>query len=273
MAIPRKRRGVPRSFAGGVEAPTAEVRTFTALGAPSPCGVGATPLARSILRSGAAALLALALAGCDPYVQGNGVYYEESRNDVAPFVGLHVEDGIAVTVTAQAAAQSVLVGGDANVVPYIRTEVRMDGGRPVLHVLIPEQFDRTIPPLAVIAAPSFEYVRATQGARVSVWDAGTAIFTAVADQGSWLRVDGKSGVDPAGETIEVALASGAVLDATRYPVSQTASVELSGASNARLHSDGPVTGTVADASVLDNLYGTGDCAAVVKDASSQVSCH
>lgn len=255
-----------------MEALGAGVPTSSALSSPSTCSGRATPLARSVLRSGAAALLALGLAACDTFVQGNGIYYEEYRDDVAPFVGLHVEDGIQATVTAQAAAQRVLVSGDATVVPYIHTEVKMDGGRPVLHVFIPEPFDKTIPPATVIEVPSFEYVVATQGARVRVGNAGTAIFTVVADQGSAIQLSGRSGVDPAGETIEVELASGAVLDATRYPVSNTAAVDLSGASAARLHSDGPVTGTVANASLLDNLYGTGHCAGVSKDDTSTVTC-
>ncbi len=272
MAISRERRGVPRPQVGEVEGSGAGVPTFSALCSPSTCGGRATPLARSVLRAGAAALLALALGGCDTFVQGNGVYFEEIREGVPSFVGLHVEDGIQATVTAQAASQRVLVSGDANVVPHIRTEVKVDGGLPVLHVFIAENFDKTIPPGAVIEVPSFEYVLATQGARVRVANAGTAIFTVVADQGSALEVSGRNGVDPAGETIEVYLSSGAVLDATRYPVSATATVDLGGASTARLHSDGPVTGTVANASLLQNLYGTGHCAGVVKDDTSTVTC-
>lgn len=271
MAISRERRGVPRPTAGGVEASGAGAPTSSSLSSPSTCGVRATLLAR-VLRSGAVGLLALALGGCDTLVQGNGVYFEEVREDVGPFVGLRVEDGIQATVTAQTAAQRVLVSGDANVVRIIRTEVEVGAGRPVLHVFIQETFERTIPPAVVVEVPSFEYVSATQGSRIRVGNAGTDIFTVVADQGSAVQLLGKDDVDPAGETIEVEIASGAVLDATRYPVSATASVALSGASAAKLHSDGPVTGTVANASRLENLYGTGHCALVSKDDTSTVSC-
>lgn len=271
MAIPPERRGVPRSRGDGMAPSLAAARTFSSSDSPGGRGAGATPLPRSAHRVATWALLAAALAGCDPYVQGNGVYLEERRSGLAPFVGLHLEDGIEATVTAHAEAQGVLVSGDANVVPYIRTEVQVDGGRAVLHVFISQQFGRTIPPRAAIEAPAFEYVLATQGSRAHVRDAATPSFTVVADQGSTLDLAGPGGV-AAGESISVELASGAVLDATFYPVSQSASVELSGASIARLHSDGPVTGTVANASELDNLSGTGDCAAVVRDETSKVRC-
>ncbi|HEY6098390.1 MAG TPA: DUF2807 domain-containing protein, partial [Anaeromyxobacter sp.] len=82
----------------------------------------------------AAALLSVAgaLAGCQPYVQGNGVYREERRNDLGAFTGVHLEDGIEATVTAGIAQQMVTVSGDANVLPYIETEVRTEAGRKVL---------------------------------------------------------------------------------------------------------------------------------------------
>ncbi len=272
MAIRREHRGVPRPLAGGMEGFVAGGNTSSAVDPPSGRCNGATPLPRSAHCLAACSLVALALAGCDPYVQGNGVYLEERRPGLAPFVGLHVEDGIEATVTAGTPAQDVLVSGDANVVAYIRTQVEMDGGRSVLHVFVSEQFGKTIPPRVVIDVPTFEYVLATQGSRAHVRNAATPAFRVIADQGSALDLAGANGSVAAGESISVELASGAVLDAASYPVSQSASVALSGASLARLRSDGPVTGTVANASELDNLLGSGDCSGVVADQASRVRC-
>lgn len=54
-------------------------------------------------------------------------------------------------------------------------------------------------------------------------------------------------------------------------VSEGAEVSLRGGSSARVHSDGPVTGTVAG-STLDDLPGTGTCAGVAADGASTVRC-
>ena len=86
-----------------------------------PIAPTALPLAtRVALLIAAAAAIAL-LAGCNPEVQGNGVYFEDQRTRDA-FEGVHVERGIAVYVTA-GENQSIKVIGDANVVPNIATVV------------------------------------------------------------------------------------------------------------------------------------------------------
>jgi len=270
MAITREHRAIPRPTDGAMEASLARPRTSSALGTSSACGARATPLPRSTRVGGTLVLLAGLLAGCQPYVQGNGVYLEERRSNVASFAGLHVESGVEVTVTAGAAVQSVTVSGDANVVPFIETQVQTDGGRQVLHVWISTAFGGTIPPRAVVEVPSFEYVLATEASRVNAKKVAATSFVVVADQGSNVVLEGAAA--PAGESMDVKLSTRALLDATAYAVSRTASVDLTSASIARLHSDGPVTGTVTGGSQLDNLHGTGSCSAVVVDGTSTVRC-
>lgn len=250
----------------------ARAPTSSALRFPGARGAGATPLPRSARRLAAAALLCLAgaLGGCEPYVQGNGVYYEETRPDVGPFTGLHVESGVEVTVTAGAAARSVTVSGDANVVPYIETKVQTDSGLRVLHVWISRAYGGTFPPRAVVEVPALEYAYATELARIKGDEIAATSFQVVADHGGNVALAGASA--PAGESIGVKLGTGGLLDATGYAVSNAAQVELSGASVARLRSDGPVSGTVTDRSQLDNLQGTGGCTAVVADGSSTIRC-
>lgn len=226
---------------------------------------------RSTRRLGLAlALAAGALAACEPFLQGNGVYREERRPDVGPFTGVHVESGIDAAVTAGVADRSVTVSGDDNVVPYIETEVRTDSGLQVLHVWVSKAFVGTIPPRAVIEVPSLEYAFATQSSRVSGKSLAASSFEVVADQSSTVVLEGAA--VPAGESLDVRLATGAVLSATAYAVSGGAEVQLSGGSVARIRSDGPVSGTVTGGSVLENLQGTGSCAGVTADGNSTLSC-
>lgn len=251
----------------------ADAPTSGGLGFPSRRGADATPLSRSArLRAAVALTLAAALGGCEPYVQGNGVYHQETRPDPGPFTGLHVESGIEVTVTAGAADRSVVVSGDANVVPYLETVVQTGEGRRVLFVRITRTFSGTIPPRAAIAVPSLEYAFATQFSRISGKTIAASSFEVVADHGANVVLEGAAA--PAGDSISAALATGALLNATAYEVSGGAAVTLTGGSIAKLHADGPVTGTLSGGSQLDNLSGTGVCAdVVVQDAASKLSCH
>jgi putative autotransporter adhesin-like protein len=272
MGIQGEHRGVPRRSAHGMEAHAARAPTSHALGFPRARGPGATPVPRSGRRLALAlAVLSSFLAACQPYVQGDGVYREERRPDPGPFTGVVVESGIAASITAGAGDRSVTVSGDANVVPYIETEVHTDSGRQVLHVWISKAFIGTIPPRAVVEVPSLEYASATESSRIAAKGVAAAAFEAVADRGASLVLEGAA--TSAGESIDVRLATGAVLDASAYGVSGGASVQLSGGSVAKLECDGPVTGTVTGGSELDNLAGAGSCGGVSTDGSSKIACH
>ncbi len=270
MAITRGWRGVRRSGNDDGQADAARAPTSSALGFPSARGGGATGVPRSAGGLAAVLVLLAALGGCDPYVQGNGVYAEEQRPDPGDFTGIHVESGVEAIVTAGASARSVTVSGDANVVPYIETQVQSDGGRRVLHVWISRAFSGTIPPRAWVEVPVLEYAAATEGARITAKAVAAPAFEVVADDGASVVLEGAAA--PAGDSIDVTLGSRAVLNAGAYEVSGGASVALSGASSAKLHSDGPVSGTVSGGSQLDNLLGAGDCTAVAADGTSKLSC-
>ena len=271
MTASLERQGIPGVPPGGMEAITARSPTSSALTFPSIRGALATPLPRSARRLALRAAICLAaLAGCEPYVQGNGVYFQEQRPDPGPFTGVHVESGVEVGVEAGAAARRVVVSGDSNVVPYIETEVRTDAGRQVLHVRISRAFAGTIPPRAAIEVPVLEYAFATDHSKIGARKLAAASFQVSAEGGSSVSLEGLAA--PAGASIDVQLATRAHLDASGYVVSSGASVELTGASIAKLHSDGPVSGTVSGGSELDNLQGTGGCSAVVADGSSTVRC-
>jgi Putative auto-transporter adhesin, head GIN domain len=268
MANSIEPRGKPSSLAIAMEPAATRVPTSSAVGSARACVAGATRMARSARGLRAAALLAGALAGCEPYVQGNGVYHEE-RRPTGAFTGVHVGSGIDATVTAGAPSGSVTVSGDANVVPYIEAEVRTDSGREVLFLQVSRVFSGTIPARAVIEIPALEYAFATDGAKVTGKRVAAASFQVVADRGSNVVLEGAA--TPAGDTVYVRLGTGALLDATAY-VSGGATVQLSGGSIARLHSDGAVNGTVTDGSLVDNFQGAGSCAGIVADGASRLNC-
>src|SRR5512140_974703 len=73
----------------------------------------------------AASLVLIGGAGCESYIHGNGVYGEEARA-VPAFDGVSIGLGIEATVRASAVTQSVVLGGDENVLPYVATRV-VDG--------------------------------------------------------------------------------------------------------------------------------------------------
>jgi hypothetical protein len=234
--------------------------------------VRVTGRARAARRLGAA-LAAVALAACEPYVQGNGVYLEEDRSgSVGPFVGLRVEDGIQATVTDGAAAQGVLVSGDANVVPYIKAEVKTIEirGAPlaVLHVTLDppgDEYGVTIPPRAVVRATDLRYVAAAEASKVNAFDAATTAMVVDGHGGSEVTLRGAGG-----ESLHATLVS-ASLDAGSYAV-DLAEVSLAASSRAELHAQVTVTGAAQGASAVDNLLGTGTCD-VTLDATSTLACH
>lgn len=208
----------------------------------------------------AVALAAAALAGCDPYIEGNGVFREEDRTPPTTFQGIHVEDGIEVTVTS-GAEQKVTVSGDSNLLEYLETDVVAEPGLgPILRLRIevPDgSWSSTLPPRAVVQLGELRYVLATGRSHVGASQVATAALAIQASDRSDVLVSG-----PGGATIDV-IASGASVDAGSYPVTDGAEVALSSGARVELRSDGPVTGTVGDGCTLDNLLGTGSCAGVV----------
>jgi hypothetical protein len=271
MAYHRETGGVPRALAAGAAATLALVRTRCAPGAPNPRGVRVTGRSRAARLVGA--VLAAALTACEPYVQGNGVYLEEDRSGgIAPFVGIRVEDGIQATVTAGAAAQSVVVSGDANVVPYIKAEVRAIEvrGAPLAVLFITldppgDDYGVTIPPRAVVRATELGYVAATEASKVNVFDAAAPSMVVDGQGGSEVTLRGAGG-----ESLHATLVA-ASLDAGSYAV-DLAEVSLAGGSRAELHAQGTVTGDAQGASAVDNLLGSGTCD-VTLDETSTLACH
>jgi hypothetical protein len=214
---------------------------------------------------GALALAVLAVAGCDPYVQGNGVYFEEARTPAEALTGVRAFDGIEATVTAGAAEQRVVVSGDANLVPYIRTTVVDEVGEaPVFEVSIEVPggtWSSSIPPRVVVELASLEYLFATDDSHVDASDVATQLLFVEAYGRSDVVVSGAGG-----GRIDV-VASGATVWAGSYPVSDGAQVDLSLGARAWLHSDGAVTGTVRAGCTLDNQLGSGTCAGVLVPAN------
>ncbi len=271
MSISREHPCNRRRAAARVGAPGAGLPTSSALGGPRARASFATPLPRSARLAGALALLAAALAGCDPVVEGNGLYGEERRTGLAPFVGVHAESGVEVTLTAGAASQSVVVSGDRNLLPYIDTDVLGDDGRAVLRVRVSTAFTGTFRPRVVVEVPAVELALAREASKVVVKQATAPAFVAAADQGSTIVLSGPSADGAAGATLRATLAGASQLEATGYEVSEGASVDLRAGSVAKIRSDGPVTGTVAGGSDLEN-EGPGTCEAVLADGASTVAC-
>lgn len=215
----------------------------------------ATPVRRGALL---VAVAAAALAACDPYVQGNGVFHQEDRSaGLAPFEGVHVEDGIQVDVTERSgsAAQTVVVSGDANVVGQLSTEVRQEtiGDLPtaVLHVfVVPKEFASENPLRAVVGANGIRLVRARDRSRVDVTDAAAAHFVVDASDGADVTLRAPLGATGQGRTLDVT-ADAAFVDATAYPV-ETARVAASGGSRVELLA-GEVSGTADATSHIDNV--------------------
>jgi hypothetical protein len=216
---------------------------------------------------------AAALAACEPYVQGNGVFLEENRA-VAPFEGILVEDAFQATVTDGAAAQDVAVSGDANVVQYMKAEVKTIDvrGSPlaVLHVSIDVpggDYGVTIPPRVVVRATELRYVAALEAARAEVSDGATGAMVVDAQGGSEVTLRGAGG-----ESLHATLVA-ASLDAGSYPV-DLAEVSLAAGSRAKLNADETVTGSAQGASTVDNRSGNPLAVCDVQhDASSTVTCH
>jgi hypothetical protein len=193
----------------------------------------------------AACLAAALLAGCNPLVQGNGVYAEESRPNLGPFDGIEVADGLAaeVIVAGEGEPRTVKVTGDANLIPHIETTVALQ----TLHVTvtIDEEYSPVFPLRALITVPTLSSVAAEDGPAPRTPHGPTTV-----------GVNRAAGATFTGGPLSVTLRT-AALDATGYPV-ESASVDLSGSGSAKLRVTGEVAGTVSGGMLLRNV-GPGPC--------------
>lgn len=269
MEFSNERRDLPRGEPLAGASAAKRRRTSASIGVPSECGGTAT--APRATRSGLTGVLlaALALAACEPYIQGNGVYHEEDRTgSLGSFAGVRLEEGIAATVTSGAADRNVRVSGDANVVRYVRTEVRRETVRgaavDVLRVWVDVPsggYSSTYPLRATIRSPEIRFACAEgDGARIDLQEAATAELVLEARGDGEILVRG-----PGGPAVHATLADASV-DAGGYPTG-TAEVLLTGASRLELAASVSVTGDASGTSELDNLRGAGTCAVVLHDAA------
>jgi len=217
----------------------------------------------------AAAAALVLVAGCDPYVKGNGVYTEEYRAK-PEFQGVRVENGIQIVATSGVALQPVKVTGDANVVELIETDVepQLVGTTTeirVLHVHVRVGYDAIITPQVVVSVPSFTYVRARDASPVQVHQAAAPTFSVDASDTAAVTISGTGG-----DAIDATLGGESLLEATEY-LTSVARVDLSGSATAKLNSSGAVTGTAANDSTLINV-GAGLCDEVVKTSGNPRIC-
>ena len=223
------------------------------------------------LRRALALLPALVvLLACDPYVKGNGVLREETRQ-VGAFEGLRVEDGIQADVTAGIETQRVAVSGDENLLEHVQTSVRTDAAHgQVLEVRTTlSSFDSTHPIRVVVSVPVLRFLAATDACYATIAGAAAETMSIDAADGADVRLAGPGGVQLSAR-LTGGQRGGAHLDARDYDV-EDATVELSGGARAELHVDERVSGTVSGAgSALENL-GAGACEVVATDGAT-VSC-
>jgi hypothetical protein len=241
-----------------------EIRDVGPARALSRPGPASAPGARRLLRATPsrrwaplAAVAAAALVACDPYVQGNGVFYQEDRSaGLAAFVGIDVGDGIRVTATETSAssspAQTVVVSADANVVQWIKTEVRQETIRgvptAVLHLFVDTKgFVSDNPLRAAVAVNGLRYLRATEASRVEASFAAVPHFVLDVAGGADVTFRG-----PGGASLDANLDTG-FAHATGYPVNE-AQVALAGGSHLELHA-AVATGTADAVSRIDNVGG------------------
>ncbi|BDG03339.1 GIN domain-containing protein [Anaeromyxobacter oryzae] len=219
-----------------------------------------------------AALALLATAGCNPVVQGNGVFHEETRS-VPAFLGVSAEDGILVTVTA-GGAQRVTVSGDENVVQHVETTVHTDValGIQVLEakVTFVDSYTSVHPLRLTVTVPELQLVRVQDPTRVEAKNVAAERFRVEAGDGGDVVLAGAgTGAAPVLEVVLSGVQHGAHLDAREYAVA-TSDVTLTGSSRAELQASLAVTGTAVPGSRVENS-GTGTCR-VTDGAGDPVSC-
>jgi hypothetical protein len=203
-----------------------------------------------------ASLGALA-AACTTYVNGNGVYHEQTRQ-VDPFVGIALDLGIQAEVQV-GEKQSVTITGDANIVPDIET--RVEGGILVTSTWL-DGFDPSLPLRLYVTVPYLERAVAFGASTAIVSGAEVPVsFQVQADERSEIHLAGSGG--PA---LSTSLRGGSRLEARTFPAAQ-ATVTLGGDSAAELRVSGEVTGSVTGGSDLQ-IHGGGNCSQVTVSPDS-----
>jgi hypothetical protein len=218
-------------------------------------GGAATPVSRAggpPARRSAGLLAVLLLAGCDAYVEGNGKFRQETRS-VAAFEAVRVQSGIAVDVLAGAAAQTLVVSGDENVLQYVETIVR-DG---VLTLRVTERFDSKNPLGAAISVPLLRSIAAVdRSTALAIGVDGVDALVVEAVDGATVELHGSGGT-----SLEARVLGGghgaSRLRAGDYPVAR-ANVQVLGGSTAVVDVAERVTGTAAGQNVV-TVEGGGAC--------------
>jgi hypothetical protein len=187
--------------------------------------------------------MAAVATACDPYVQGNGVYLEAERTP-GPFAGVHVDDAIAATATvSEGAAPGVHVSGDANLLEYVKTQVRALDVRgvsvDVLHVWIEEPsggYSPTIPIRASVVLPALRFLGAIGAAHLEASGIAAQELDVTAATGGTLEASGSGG--PA----LYAVVDGASVDLDGYPVATLADLRVTGRSTGGVSASGTLAG-------------------------------
>jgi hypothetical protein len=222
------------------------------------------PRAPSLSLATVVLLLAVGFAGCEPYVEGNGVLREEAR-ELPSFGGVVVSDGIQAAVTVGAAAQLVTVRGDENVLEFVDTVVTdRPGVGAVLEVRTGSAYQSQHEVGVVVSVPVLSYLAASDASPATVVGAAAPVFTVEAVDGSHLVLSGGGGARLV-TTLGGGQHGGASLDARGYPVSD-AEVTLTAGAVARVHAATSVSGVVGGASRVEN-EGAGTCAVTASGAS------
>jgi hypothetical protein len=176
--------------------------------------------------------------GCDT-IEGSGRAAEE-RRELAAFDAVEVEAGLEADITP--GAQEVIVQGDDNIVPYVRTTV--EGA--VLHVVPEHDFDPVVPLRITVSVPDLRRASLRAGGRVTLSDIEAAELELSVEAGGDLRAGGRV------ERLRADLSAGGTLDAAGLPADR---VTIHGDAGGLLivHAREEVTGSVvsgAEARVL-----------------------
>jgi hypothetical protein len=210
----------------------------------------------------------LALAACHAQVEGNGQPGTEQRT-VGPFDEIEVGIGVETAVTANAAAQTLSLSGDSNLLQYIQTLVEGTVLKVRLHGV--DRIDPIIPLRFTVQATALHRLKASEASILEVSGAGSGApgfsFEVEASGRSNIHLAG-----PGGHQLLVNLSGGAGLDATGYPVAE-ANVLVSGGSQLRLHATGDPVGSASDARTSVVISGGGTCAGLVLAGGASCSDH
>jgi len=187
------------------------------------------------------ALLLPLAAGCVVDVQGSGIPREEARF-TADFRRIEARDTLHAQVIA-GVAPSVIVHGDDNIVPIIRTDV-IDG-RLIIDADL--SYASSLDVGVLVTVPDVDAVTARDLARVEVDGVNTASLAVEAEDLADVRVAGLCG------DVAVWASDLATVDAIAL-FAATAHVEASDSATAEVHARQLVTGSVSD-SATAHVYG------------------